>query len=158
MLPAKMREHLSYCCKSISDHEHRELKVADVLQIFKENYLNIETDIEVTDFDFMRENDTVKINITFMKDGKETEIEADGNGTLNAINNALKAYTGEEYILQVFTQHSMQEQGAQSVAVSYIGLERENAEMYWGAGSHTDVVKASTNALLSAYHNMVKGE
>ena len=158
VLPAKMREHLSYCCKSISDHEHRELKVADVLQIFKDNYLNIETDIEVTDFDFMRENDTVKINITFMKDGKETEIEADGNGTLNAINNALKAYTGEEYILQVFTQHSMQEQGAQSVAVSYIGLERENGEMYWGAGSHTDVVKASTNALLSAYHNMVKGE
>lgn len=157
VLPPKMREHLSYCCKSISDHEHRELKVSDVLDIFKDNYLNIESDIAVTDFDFMRENDTVKINITFMKDGQETEIEADGNGTLNAINNALKEYTGEEYILQVFTQHSMQEQGAKSVAVSYIGLEKENGEMYWGAGSHTDVVKASTNALLSAFHNMVKG-
>lgn len=158
VLPAKMREHLSYCCKSISDREHRELKVSDVLDIFKENYLNIDSGIEVTDFDFMRENDVVKINITFKKGETETEIEAEGNGTLNAINNALKTFTGEEYVLQVFTQHSMQEQGAQSVAVSYIGLEKEDGTMYWGAGSHTDVVKASTNALLSAFYNMVKGE
>ena len=158
VLPAKMREHLSYCCKSISDHEHRELKVSDVLEIFKTNYLNIDSGIEVTDFDFMRENDVVKINITFKKGETETEIEAEGNGTLNAINNALKTFTGEEYVLQVFTQHSMQEQGAQSVAVSYIGLEKEDGTMYWGAGSHTDVVKASTNALLSAFYNMVKGE
>ena len=37
-LPAKMREHLSYCCKDISDKEHRELKVSDVLAIFRSLY------------------------------------------------------------------------------------------------------------------------
>ena len=93
-----------------------------------------------------------------MRDGKETEMEAEGNGSLSAINNALKAYTGEEYTLQVFTQHSMQGQGSQSVAASYIGLERSNGDMFWGAGTDTDVIKASTNALLSAFHNMTKGE
>ncbi len=156
-LPAKMREAFSYRCKGVSDREHKELKPDEVLEIFTESYLNIQSTVKVTDFEFMRENSTVRINITFMRNGEETEIEAEGNGSLNAINNALKAYSGEEYVLQVFTQHSMQGQGSQSVAASYIGLERENGEMYWGAGTDTDVMKANTNALLSAFHNMTKG-
>jgi len=155
-LPQKMREHLSYMCKDISDHQHKELKPDEIMEIFTKNYLNINTDISVTDYDFERENETFRINITFMKDSEETEIEAEGNGSLSAINNALKAYTGENYTLQVFTQHSMQGEGSRSVAVSYIGLERENGEMFFGAGSSTDVIKASTKALLSAFHNMTK--
>ena len=156
-LPPKMREHFSYLCKSISDHEHKELKSHEILDIFAENYLNLQSDISVTDFDFMRENDVVKITITFMRDGVETELEAEGNGTLNAINNALTEYTGEKYSLQVFTQHSMQGEGSRSVAASYIGLERDNGDMYWGAGTDTDVITASTKALLSAFYNMTKG-
>lgn len=156
-LPAKMREHLSYTCKDISDREHKELKPDDVLSIFTEHYLNIKTDIKVTEFDFVREDDIVKIDITFMKDNIETQLEAEGNGSLSAINNALKAYTGREYTLQVFTQHSMQGQGSRSVAASYIGLEDEKGMLYWGAGTHTDVIRASTKALLSAFHNMTKG-
>lgn len=157
ILPQGMREELSYRCKHISDSEHRELKADEVFEIFKENYLCDETPISISYFDFMRENDTVKIDVTFSKDGVETEMQAEGNGSLNAVNNALKAYTGEEYTLQVFTQHSMQGQGSQSVAASYVGLERENGEIFWGAGTDTDIIKASTNALLNAFHNMTKG-
>ncbi|MBQ8548985.1 MAG: 2-isopropylmalate synthase [Lachnospiraceae bacterium] len=155
-LPPKMREHLSYLCKNISDHEHRELKTEEIFEIFEKNYLNLPGAIEVTDFDFMRENEAVKINITFMQNGEETELEAEGNGVLNAINNALKAYTGASYTLQVYTQHSMQGQGSGSVAASYIGLETEEG-MFWGSGTDTDIIKASTNALLSAFFNMTKG-
>ena len=157
-LPAKMREHFSYLCKHISDSEHKELHPNDIFDIFAENYLNIDSDILVSDFDFVRENDVVKINITFMKNEEETEIEAEGNGTLNAINNALREYTGKQYTLQVFTQHSMQGQGSRSVAASYIGLECEDGTMYWGAGTDTDVITANTKALLSAFHNMTKGD
>ena len=156
-LPAKMREHFSYLCKDISDQGHKELKPDEVLAIFEQNYLNLPCSISISDFDFMRENDAVKINITFMQDGKETEMEAEGNGSLSAINNALCDYTGQQYTLQVFTQHSMQGQGSRSVAASYIGLEAENGKMYWGAGTDTDVIKASTNALFSAFHNMAEG-
>lgn len=156
-LPPKMREHFSYICKEVSDHQHKELKPDEVLEIFTSQYLNLDSGIKIADFDFERENDAVKINITFRKDGKETELEAEGNGTLSAINNALCAFTGEQYALQVFTQHSMQGQGSRSVAASYIGLERADGTLFWGAGTDTDVVKASTNALLSAFQNMTKG-
>ncbi|MBQ7862877.1 MAG: 2-isopropylmalate synthase [Lachnospiraceae bacterium] len=156
-LPPKMREHFSYLCKDISDYEHRELKADEVFDIFTAHYLNLPGDISVTDFEFMRENDVVKINITFMQNNEETELEAEGNGVLNAINNALKAYTGKAYTLQVYTQHSMQGQGSGSVAASYIGLETEEG-IFWGSGTDTDIITASTNALLSAFTNMTKGD
>jgi len=157
-LPAKMREHFSYLCKGVSDHEHKELKPDEVLNIFEENYLNLDCGIEITDFDFMRENEAVKINITFKKDGEETEMEAEGNGSLSAINHALSEFTGENYTLQVFTQHSMQGDGSRSVAASYIGLKNEDGTYFWGAGTDTDVITASTKALFSAFHNMTKGD
>lgn len=157
-LPAKMREHFSYLCKGVSDHEHKELKPDEVLGIFEENYLNLDCGIEITDFDFMRENEAVKINITFKKDGEETEMEAEGNGSLSAINHALSEFTGEDYTLQVFTQHSMQGDGSRSVAASYIGLQNENGTYFWGAGTDTDVITASTKALFSAFYNMTKGD
>lgn len=157
-LPPRMREHFSYLCKDISDREHKELKPDDVLNIFTQHYLNLGCGIEIADFDFVRENDAVKVDVTFRRNGEETELEAEGNGTLSAINNALTAYTGANYTLQVFTQHSMQGQGSHSVAASYIGLEREDGRMFWGAGTDTDVITASTKALFSAFHNMTEGD
>ena len=156
-LPVQMKEDLSWRCKEISDQAHKELKPDEVMDIFSENYLNITGDIAVTDFDFMRENNTVKINITFSENGKETEVEAEGNGSLSAISHALQLYTGENYTLQVFTQHSLQEQGSHSTAVSYIGLQTDENELYWGAGEDPDVIRASTIALLTAYHNLKDG-
>ena len=104
----------------------------------------------------MHENDVVKINITFMQDGIETEIEAEGNGMLSAVNNALCEFTGEKYAIQVYTQHSMQDERSRSVAASYIGLESEDGTIYYGSGTDTDVVTANTKALFSAFYNMTK--
>jgi 2-isopropylmalate synthase len=155
-LPVEMREHFSYMCKDISDHEQKELKPDDVLDIFTRYYLNLDSGITVTNFDFLRENDVVKVDITFKQNGEETELEAEGNGTLSAINNALCELTGEQYSLEVYTQHSMQGEGSRSVAASYIGLERDDGSMFWGAGTDTDVIIANTKALFSAFHNMTK--
>ena len=118
-LPSEMREHFSYMCKDISDHEQKELKPDDVLDIFTRYYLNLDSGITVTDFDFLRENDVVKVDITFKQNGEETELEAEGNGTLSAINNALCELTGKQYSIEVYTQHSMQGEGSRSVAASY---------------------------------------
>ena len=156
-LPSEMREHFSYMCKDISDHEQKELKPDDVLDIFTRYYLNLDSGITVTNFDFLRENDVVKVDITFKQNGEETELEAEGNGTLSAINNALCELTGEQYSIEVYTQHSMQGEGSRSVAASYIGLERDDGSMFWGAGTDTDVIIANTKALFSAFHNMTKG-
>lgn len=153
-LPAGMREHLSYLCKSISDREHKELKVAEVLDIFKTHYFLHSTSIDISDMRFYPRDNGLETEITFVRDGKETTLQALGNGSLDAVSNALKAFTGAEYELNVYTEHSMQEQGSGSVAAAYIGLKDKNGDMSWGAGTDTDIIHASANALLSAFHNM----
>ncbi len=153
-LPAKMREHLSYICKSVSDHEHRELKVADVLKVFEDNYFDYKSPLGITEFHFKQIKDGVETEVTF-NDGQT--VAAQGNGSLDAVSNALKKHTGNKYRLSVYKEHSMQH-GSHSEAAAYIGIETESGEMYWGAGTHTDIIKASSHALLAAYNNMNRNE
>ncbi|HAP20797.1 MAG TPA: 2-isopropylmalate synthase, partial [Lachnospiraceae bacterium] len=76
--------------------------------------------------------------------------------SLDAVSNALKAFTGADYKLRVYTEHSMQGQSSGSTAAAYIGLEDAEGQMFWGAGTDTDIIRASAHALLSAYDNMVR--
>ena len=156
VLPAQMREHFSYLCKSISDHDHRELKGEDVLGIFMDHYLNVHSPIGLEEVHLTRSGpDTVNANITFLRNGKPTTIAASGNGSLDAISQALHDYTGSKYTLKVYTEHSVQEKASNSTAAAYIGIEAEDGTMYWGAGTNTDITRASIYALLSAYNNMI---
>ena len=151
-LPAKMREHLSYICKSLSDHEHRELKVSDVLGVFESNYFDYKNPVEITELHFKQIENGVEAAVTFNSDA---EVTAEGNGSLDAVSNALKKYTDKEYKLAVYKEHSMQNHGSHSEAVAYIGIEDENGNTFWGAGTHTDIIKASSRALMAAYNNMI---
>lgn len=153
-LPKRMREHLSYLCKSVSDREHKELRAEEVLEIFKSNYFLHSTAISISDMNFYRKGNGVETEITFVKDGISTTLVANGNGSLDAVSNALKKYTGAEYLLDVYSEHSMQERGSGSIAAAYIGLKDKDGNMSWGAGTDTDIIHASANALLSAYNNM----
>ena len=155
-LPPKMREHFGYLCKGISDHDHRELKNYDVLSIFMDHYLNIHSPIAISEMHFTRQDGNVQAAVTFLRNGTYTTISASGNGSLDAVSNALKDYVGDCYTLKVYTEHSVQEKSSGSTAAAYIGIESQNGTLYWGAGTDTDIIKASISALLSAYNNMIR--
>ncbi len=154
-LPAGMREHLSYTCKSVSDHEHRELKVDDILRIFEENYLNLRAPITIKNMNFTQGAGGVELYITFQQDGTVQTLHTCGNGSLDAVSNALKQYTGADFKLVEYTEHSMQRQNSDSTAAAYIGLEI-NGKMYWGAGTDTDIIRAGADAVVSAYNSHLK--
>ena len=59
------------------------------------------------------------------------------------------------YLLKIQQEFALKEQ---ELLKKVADLEKENGDMFWGAGTDTDVIKASTNALLSAFHNMTKGD
>ena len=157
-LPAGMREHLSYLCKHISDSEHKELKVEEVLHIFEENYFEHTYPVEITKLHFRQLDHGVEAEVTFRLYGEEKTVHASGNGSLDAISDALKTVTGKDYKLSVYSEHSMQEGGSKSIAAAYIGIENKDGKTFWGAGKHTDIIKASSYALLSAFNNMVREE
>lgn len=156
VLPIKMREHLSYTCKDISDKSHKELMPSDILKVFEDNYFIHNSEIKFADMHFYRKEKVVETEITFVKNGEKTVVKAEGNGSLDAVSNALKAYTGCKYVLSEYTEHSLAGKGSGSVAAAYIGIKDELGITYWGAGTDTDIIHASANALLAAYDNMMK--
>ncbi len=155
-LPPKMREHFSYLCKDISDHDHRELKGDDVLGIFMDSYLNIQSPVAISDMTFTQGKGSVDAVVTFLRHGRSTTVQATGNGSIDAVSIALRAYTGSDFKLKVYTEHSVQEKCSNSTAAAYIGLERGDGAMFYGAGTDTDIIRASIYALISAYNNMIK--
>jgi len=155
-LPPKMREHLSYQCKSVSDRDHRELKAEDVLAIFMDRYLNITDPIRISEMAFTQNAQGVSARVTFQRHGRDISLNSRGNGSLDAVSNALREFTGRQFNLKVYTEHSVQEKGSGSTAAAYIGLEDVSGTMYWGVGTDTDIIKAGAQALISAYNNMTK--
>ena len=153
-LPPKMREHLSYQCKSVSDRDHRELKGEDVLAIFMDRYLNINDPLNISEMHFTRKGDNVEAEVTFQRFGRAKTLTSLGNGSLDAVSNALKEFTGRQFNLKVYSEHSVQEKSSGSTAAAYIGLEDVSGTLYWGAGTDTDIIKASAHALISAFNNM----
>lgn len=155
-LPPKMREHLSYQCKSVSDRDHRELKGEDVLAIFMDRYLNVHDPIDISEMHFARKGDSVEADVTFLRHGRNKTLHSTGNGSLDAVSNALKEFTGRQFTLKVYSEHSVQEKSSGSTAAAYIGLQDVTGTMYWGAGTNTDIIKASAYALISAFNNMTR--
>ena len=155
-LPPKMREHLSYQCKGVSDRDHRELKAEDVLAIFMDRYLNVCDPIRIANLSFTQNADRVDAKVTFQRHGREVSLTSHGNGSLDAVSNALREFTGRQFNLKVYTEHSVQEKGSGSTAAAYIGLEDVSGTLYWGVGTDTDIIKASAQALISAYNNMTR--
>ncbi len=155
ILPPKMREHFGYLCKNVSDHDHRELKGEDVLAIFMDSYLNIQSPIAISNLSFNQKESGVEAYVTFLRHGRKTTLHTTGNGSLDAVSNALKEYTGTDYRLKVYTEHSVQENCSNATAAAYIGIENEDGTMSWGAGTDTDIIRASINALMSAYNNRI---
>ena len=155
VLPADMREHFSYLCKHVSDDGHCELKSDDVLDIFKTHYLNLSAPVAISNMSFVQKTEGVDVYVTFTCEGRKATHHTEGNGSLNAVNKALKEFTGSEHKLKVYTEHSLQGQRSDATAAAYIGIEDPSGAMHWGAGTDTDITRASIHALLSAYNNMV---
>ena len=149
ILPSKMREHVGYAVKSVSDHLHKELSPAEVLEVFTEKYVNINAPLEVIDCHFVRKGDQIKAMLTVSWQGEEKDISAEGNGRLDAVSNAFKRNLGIVYHNLTYTEHAL-ESGSTSKAVTYVGITDNSGKTHWGAGVHEDIITSSIQALVSA--------
>lgn len=156
VLPPKMREVFGYHVKSISDHAHKELSPAEVYDIFMKNYVNVEDNLRAEDVDFIK-GDSMRATLTIHYHGEEKAVVAKGNGSLDAVSNAIKSVIGDIYTLESYTEHAL-EDGSTSRAASYVSIKnKESGKVYWGAGIDSDIIISSVKALVSAINIMIKG-
>ena len=153
-IPAGMRESFGYLVKGVSDHAHKELQPDEVLKIFTDSYVNIEIPVSLPEIHYVQKaNDEITASVTIDYDGRQEVVTADGNGRLDAVSNALKAYLGSDYALVTYTEHALEVRSS-SKAVSYVALQK-GKDLYWGVGIHSDIIRSSISALVSALNRMM---
>ncbi len=153
-LPPKMRETFGYQVKSVSDHAHKELMPEEVYDIFMSTYVNVESPVKISEIHYVQ-RDGIEASVSVEYKGKTASVTNNGNGRLDAVSNALKSYLDVSYTIETYTEHALESSSA-SKAVAYVGIKNSEGKLFWGTGVDTDIVVASSKALLGAVNNMIK--
>ena len=145
--PKKMREDLGYAVKDISDVQHKEIAPDEVLEIFEKRYKKFTPVFKITEVHF-KQVDGIQTVVTIEQDGKKVEIEASGNGRLDAVSNALAKHFNKPCEIMCYEEHALKD-GSDSSAIAYVGIEH-GAKGSFGIGIDHDIIRASIDALESA--------
>ncbi len=155
VLPMKMREDVGYTVKSISDQAHGELSPAQVLQVFTDTYVNINDPIKLIDYHFVRKPE-MQVTLTIEYGGVQKELQATGNGRLDAVSNAVRQHLGITFTDLTYEEHALTS-GSASQAITYVSIKNAEGKKIWGAGIHDDIIASSVNALFSAVNRSLGG-
>ncbi len=151
-LPKTMREEFGYLVKGVSDHAHKELLPDEVHEIFMNTYVNIRKPLEYQEIHYVQKNNDqtfIQASLTLTQDGEAYTIKSDGaSGRLDAVSNALKAFTGVKFNVQTYNEHALTAT-SESEAAAYVSI-KANDKIYWGVGIKKDISEASVAALFSA--------
>ena len=151
-LPAKMREAMGYAAKAVSDHSHKELYPDEIFSLFKKTFENTKEPYEILEVHFQQKTGGITTQVTSSFNGKVTVTEAEGNGRLDAVSNALKKAYELKYQLEIYQEHALDESSS-SCAIAYVGIRKPDGTMAWGAGIHADIIHASIDALIASINN-----
>ncbi|MDE6593255.1 MAG: 2-isopropylmalate synthase [Oscillospiraceae bacterium] len=150
-MPPKMRDDLRVAVKEVSDRSHKELMPPEIKDIFDKKYVNIETAFKIDEAHFRQNGGSITATVTVHKGDKIVCREAEGNGRLDAVSNAVKDSLGISYKLVTYSEHAL-ETSSQARAAAYVGIETA-AGVFWGVGIKPDIIDASVEALVSAVNN-----
>ena len=151
MVPKEMQADVSYTIKDISDREHAELSPARIYQIFEDKYVHNDNIFKITACHF-KQIDGILAEVTISHADNEHVIEANGNGRLDAVSNAIKQYFNVSYELSTYEEHALS-RGSSSKACTYVGITH-NGKKYWGVGIDEDIIRSSINALVIAVNQV----
>ncbi|MCM3634500.1 MULTISPECIES: 2-isopropylmalate synthase [Paenibacillus] len=152
-LPQKMREHLGYAVKNVSDRLNKEISTEEIHQIFMEEYVNIKSPIQFVSYSFTH-NDDYQTIVKVRMNEVEKEIIGNGNGRLDAIIDALQTNLEVSFSNLTYSEHAL-EVGSKSQAVSYIGIQSPDGTNFWGVGIDPDIMTSSVKGLFSAINKMI---
>lgn len=152
VLPNAMKEEFGYLVKGVSDRNHQELSPRDIYQIFEDAYVNHTTVFDVPECHYVQKNGiTAKVTISQEKESRT--IETMGNGRLDAVSNAVKAYFGINYEVASYEEHAISK-GSTSKAAAFVSIVSEG-KVFWGVGIDEDIIRASIEALVSATNKLL---
>ena len=157
IVPKAMHPFLGTVVKNCSDKLQREISNQEVYDAFADAWLNTTSPLTVKDITERHiegarggnDEEQVACMATVNWEGKDYAITGNGNGPLDAFVGALKQTPAPLFNIVSFHEHSIGE-GANTKAMAYVHITKENGDDAWGVGLSSNVGRAGVAAVVSA--------
>ena len=155
-----MHKYFGKVVKEASDKMGKELSPQEIYDLFKEWYIDIATpyrlkkykinsvNSDVYDIKNCAENNILELEAIINFEGKDYIIKGQGNGPIDAFNNALKQKELKNYKFKNYYEHALSD-GSHAKGVAYVEIE-DKGEPYFGVGISENINTAAINALMNA--------
>ena len=159
-IPKNMHKYFGKVVKEASDKMGKELSPQEIYDLFKEWYIDIATpyrlkkykinsvNSDVYDIKNCAENNILELEAIINFEGKDYIIKGQGNGPIDAFNNALKQKELKNYKFKNYYEHALSD-GSHAKGVAYVEIE-DKGEPYFGVGISENINTAAINALMNA--------
>jgi 2-isopropylmalate synthase len=155
IIPKMMREDLGYAVKNVSDEGHKELSPEEVLEVFEKRYKKHTPVFKIVEVHFKQING-ITTTVTIEQNGEKVDVEAVGNGRLDAVSNALSKHFNKPCDVCCYEEHTLNNKGSESSAIAYVGITGADGKKYFGAGIDHDIIRASIDAMESAMNRSLE--
>ena len=155
-LPKAMHKEFADVIQKIAEKQG-EVAPATIMEVFTNEYLK-----QTAPYEFLRaraedhgDRDT-KVELSFNYKGVLKEVEAVGNGPLDAVKMALHNTTDADVTILDYTQHALGE-GSNARAAAYICMRDEKTgKVTHGVGVSSNITRAGIRAVFSALNRLAK--
>ena len=155
-LPKAMHKEFADVIQKIAEKQG-EVAPATIMEVFTNEYLK-----QAAPYEFLRaraedhgDRDT-KVELSFNYNGVLKEVEAVGNGPLDAVKMALHNTTDADVTILDYTQHALGE-GSNARAAAYICMRDEKTgNVTHGVGVSSNITRAGIRAVFSALNRLAK--
>ena len=150
-LPRRLQIEFSKTIQAITEDSGTEISPAAMWDAFRTVYLPAEPAWELRGHELVSGDggDGTRITAQLVVDGAPRTVTGTGNGPIAAFVDALRSGLGVEMDVVDYAEHALG-QGADATAVAYVETIARDGSLWWGVGTHPNIITASLRAVLSA--------
>ena len=157
-LPRAMQPDFGAAVKAACDRTGKELLPREVFELFRAEYLEVESPFSLRDYRFTHERGKaggVSFRGVLRMDGRDNRISGAGNGPIDAFFRALRTTGVEPYTFVSYSEQAVTS-GSDSMALAYVQLKSPQGEDVFGVGTDSDISVASIKAVVCAINRDIR--
>ena len=162
-LPKGMHREFADVVQKVSEKKG-EVPPEQIMDLFRSEYLYKNEPLhfrklQVTDMSSdIKTNFDTKVRVVFTDHGETEQVEAVGNGPLDAVLRGLQLKFGFNIKILDYEEHALKS-GSDSQAAAYIHLmDADSGRITYGVGVSSNITRASVRAIFSAMNRLDLGE
>lgn len=157
-LPRSMQIEFTRIIQRITDDSGKEVKGSRIFSEFASEYLEVDHPFRLDGYEAAQNAkgaDQTLLTARLFVDGEARVVQGEGNGSLDAFVQGLRADIGADLRVLDYHEHA-KGSGSGASAVAYVQAKIGDVEI-WGCGIHTDITTASIRAIISALNRATTG-